>query len=308
MTGPLDLRRRAAPLLAGIGRDVTVLDVRYRMGGPPGPEEYAAGHVPGAAYVDLDTRPGRPARRRAGGTRCRTPTVFEAAMRRAGVRGDRPVVVYDDWAGQAAGRAWWLLRYHGHPDVRVLDGGWSAWVRDGRRGGDRASRRAPAGRLHGAARASCRSSRPTTCSAVRRCWSTPGPPSATAARSSRSTRWPGTSRARSTCRPRANLADDGPVPPAGASCAALYAAVGATADGARRGRRRTAAPASPPPTTCSRWSWSASAPRSTRAAGASGSPTPADRSLLHAERSTRDHRAVLTRVAVGSRDGSARSA
>jgi thiosulfate/3-mercaptopyruvate sulfurtransferase len=37
------------------------------------------------------------------------------------------VVVYDDWSGLAAGRAWWLLRYHGHPDVRVLDGAWPAW-------------------------------------------------------------------------------------------------------------------------------------------------------------------------------------
>ncbi|GAA1542739.1 sulfurtransferase [Nocardioides humi] len=106
--------------------EATVLDVRYRMGGPPGAGEYAAGHLPRASYVDLDRDLAAPA-----GARGRHPlpdvAVFEAAMRRAGVRGDRPVVVYDDWAGHAAARCWWLLRYHGHADVRVLDGGWSAW-------------------------------------------------------------------------------------------------------------------------------------------------------------------------------------
>lgn len=106
--------------------EVTVLDVRYRMGGPPGRQEYDAGHVPGAAYVDLDrdlaSAPG------AGGRHpLPDPAAFGAAMRRAGVSRDRPVVVYDDWAGHAAGRAWWLLRYHGHPQVAVLDGGWPAW-------------------------------------------------------------------------------------------------------------------------------------------------------------------------------------
>jgi thiosulfate/3-mercaptopyruvate sulfurtransferase len=110
--------------------DVTLLDVRYRMGDPTGHEQYAAGHLPGAAYVDMDTALAAPPGK---GGRHPLPdvAVFEAAMRRAGVSADRPVVVYDDWAGHAAGRAWWLLRYHGHGDVRLLDGGWSAWVADG---------------------------------------------------------------------------------------------------------------------------------------------------------------------------------
>ncbi|MCW2936911.1 MAG: Rhodanese domain protein, partial [Actinomycetia bacterium] len=50
-----------------------------------------------------------------------------AAMRRLGVRGDRLVVVYDHADSMAAARAWWLLRYFGHPAVRVLDGGFRAW-------------------------------------------------------------------------------------------------------------------------------------------------------------------------------------
>jgi thiosulfate/3-mercaptopyruvate sulfurtransferase len=106
--------------------EVTVLDVRYRMGGPPGRQEYDRGHVPGAAYVDLDRDLAAPPG--AGGRHpLPEPEAFGAAMRRAGVSAGRAVVVYDDWAGHAAGRCWWLLRHHGHRDVRVLDGGFSAW-------------------------------------------------------------------------------------------------------------------------------------------------------------------------------------
>jgi thiosulfate/3-mercaptopyruvate sulfurtransferase len=105
---------------------VTVLDVRYRMGGPPGRDEFAAGHVPGASYVDLDEdlagEPGEGGRHP-----LPDPQVLEGAMERSGVWNDRPVVVYDDWAGRAAARCWWLLRWAGHRDVRVLDGGWAAW-------------------------------------------------------------------------------------------------------------------------------------------------------------------------------------
>lgn len=108
----------------------TVLDVRYQMGAPAGRDLHLAGHVPGAAYVDLDTDLAGPP---GDGGRHPLPdrARFEAAMRRAGVRDDRAVVVYDDWQGRAAARAWWLLRHHGHRDVRVLDGGWSAWLEDG---------------------------------------------------------------------------------------------------------------------------------------------------------------------------------
>ena len=116
----------AADVIAQLG-ELTVLDVRYRQGGPPGAEEFTRGHVPGAAYVDLDTDLAAPPGR-GGRHPLPDPSDFGSAMRRAGVRADRPVVVYDDWGGRAAARAWWLLRHHGHDDVRVLDGGWSAWL------------------------------------------------------------------------------------------------------------------------------------------------------------------------------------
>ncbi len=108
-------------------RPPTLLDVRYRPGGPPGRPEYEAGHLPGAIYVDLEAElAGAP------GERGRHPLpdveTFGAAMRRAGVRSDRPVVVYDDGLGWAAARAWWMLRWAGHEAVRVLDGGLAAWT------------------------------------------------------------------------------------------------------------------------------------------------------------------------------------
>jgi thiosulfate/3-mercaptopyruvate sulfurtransferase len=108
----------------------TLLDVRWRLGGPPGRELYQAGHIPGAAFVDLDLElAGQPGV----GGRHPMPSAddFAAAMRRAGVSDDRMVVVYDDADSTAAARAWWLLRYFGHRSVRVLDGGFRAWTAGG---------------------------------------------------------------------------------------------------------------------------------------------------------------------------------
>jgi thiosulfate/3-mercaptopyruvate sulfurtransferase len=103
-----------------------LLDVRYAMGGPPGHAEYAKGHIPGARYVDLDAELAAPPGA-AGRHPLPDPGEFGAAMRRAGVREDSDVVLYDDGNGWGPARGWWLLRWAGHRRVKVLDGGLAAW-------------------------------------------------------------------------------------------------------------------------------------------------------------------------------------
>lgn len=113
------------------GLDAVVLDTRLTSTGPPGLEQYAAGHVPGAVYVDVDddlaARPGTGGRHP-----LPEPHRFVAAMQRAGVRRNSTVVVYDAGPATAAARLWWLLRHYGHDDVLVLDGGLAAWRAAGR--------------------------------------------------------------------------------------------------------------------------------------------------------------------------------
>jgi len=108
----------------------SVLDVRWELGSGPRLDQYEQGHIPGAAFVDLDHQLSSPP-----GVHGRHPLPrserFGPDMRAAGVWNSRLVVVYDAATSMAAARAWWLLRYFGHRDVAVLDGGLAAWVQAG---------------------------------------------------------------------------------------------------------------------------------------------------------------------------------
>ncbi|MFC1414227.1 sulfurtransferase [Streptacidiphilus sp. N1-12] len=118
-----------ATALAG-PRPPAVLDVRWQLGGPPGAEEYAKGHIPGAHYIDMNADLAAAAGP-AGRHPLPDPEVLGAALRRAGVDADREVVVHDAGGAAAAARAWWLLGWAGHRRVRVLDGGLAAWTAAG---------------------------------------------------------------------------------------------------------------------------------------------------------------------------------
>jgi thiosulfate/3-mercaptopyruvate sulfurtransferase len=114
------------------GDPVTILDVRWRLDEPDGRAAYLQGHLPGAVYVSLEddlsdhTITGR------GRHPLPSGRSLQAAARRWGIRQDVPVVVYDDWNRAGSARAWWVLTAAGLADVRILDGGLSAWRSAGR--------------------------------------------------------------------------------------------------------------------------------------------------------------------------------
>lgn len=128
----------ATDLAAALGSTSppVVLDVRWRLtvaGGPPydGHADYLAGHVPGAVFVDLDRELAAHGAPADGRHPLPSPDAFEEAVRRWGIEEGDTVVVYDGEGNLAAARAWWLLRWAGVVDVRLLDGALPAWTAAG---------------------------------------------------------------------------------------------------------------------------------------------------------------------------------
>jgi len=110
----------------GRGDPAVVLDVRWTVAGSD-PDSYLTAHIPGARFVDLDRDLAGPAG--LGGRHpLPDPVDLQAALRAGGIDDDSNVVVYDGGSGLASARAWWLLRWSGLRDVRVLDGGLAAWL------------------------------------------------------------------------------------------------------------------------------------------------------------------------------------
>ena len=114
-------------LAAGTG-DLVLLDVRWALGVTDGHEQYLAGHLPGAVFVDLESELAAPPSPARGRHPLPDLADLEAAARRWGVRQGSRVVAYDAVGATSAARAWWLLRWAGLADVRLLDGGLGAWT------------------------------------------------------------------------------------------------------------------------------------------------------------------------------------
>ena len=119
------LDRLAAP-------DVVVCDVRFALADhAQGAREYAAGHVPGARFVDLHHQLADHSQTGRGRHPLPPPAAFTALLGSLGIGPTTEVVAYDDTSGANASRLWWMLRSIGHARARVLDGGWPAWVAAG---------------------------------------------------------------------------------------------------------------------------------------------------------------------------------
>lgn len=110
-----------------------LLDCRFDLSQPEdGRRRYREGHIPGALYISLDDDLTAPLG--AHGGRHPLPDIakMEILFSRLGIeRGRTEVVAYDDEGGCYAARLWWMLRFCGHDRVRVLDGGFAAWIAEG---------------------------------------------------------------------------------------------------------------------------------------------------------------------------------
>jgi thiosulfate/3-mercaptopyruvate sulfurtransferase len=113
--------------LIGAGDPVTILDVRWRLDEPDGRGAYLRGHLPGAVYVSLEDELSDHTLTGRGRHPLPSGRSIESSARRWGIREGVPTVVYDDWNRAGSARAWWVLTAAGLKDVRILDGGLSAW-------------------------------------------------------------------------------------------------------------------------------------------------------------------------------------
>lgn len=112
--------------------NLVIVDCRHDLANPQaGREAYAAGHLPQARFAHLDELLSGPKTDASGRFHGRHPLPdrqqFVQAMRALGISNDTQVVAYDAHGGMFAARLWWLLRWIGHRDVAVLDGGMAAW-------------------------------------------------------------------------------------------------------------------------------------------------------------------------------------
>lgn len=110
-----------------------VIDTRHDLMDPTkGPKAYAEGHIPGAFFMHVDDDLSAPKTGKNGRHPLPDLATFAAKINERGVAPGMKVVAYDDLSGNYASRLWWMLKWLGHDDVALLDGGWPKWMSEGR--------------------------------------------------------------------------------------------------------------------------------------------------------------------------------
>ena len=119
----------ASELHNQLGADTVVLDCSFNlMDKTQGITQYRKGHIPGAYYIDLEKNLSSPASLHGGRHPLPNTEQLENTLRNVGVNQHSLIVLYDDSRMAYAARAWWLLRHLGLSNVRILDGGFNAWI------------------------------------------------------------------------------------------------------------------------------------------------------------------------------------
>ena len=110
-----------------------VFDCRHDLAKPDsGALAYATAHIPGARFLHLDRDLSAPTTGKNGRHPLPDPQAFMRTLGAAGVDSNKQVVAYDDKMGVYAARLWWMLRWLGHENVAVLDGGYAKWTHEAR--------------------------------------------------------------------------------------------------------------------------------------------------------------------------------
>lgn len=112
--------------------DWAIIDCRFDLARPAwGVHSFSAAHIPNAAYADLDRDLSGARTPLTGRHPLPAPQALAATLGRLGIDAAVQVIAYDQGSGMYAARLWWLLRWLGHEQVAVLNGGLAAWERGG---------------------------------------------------------------------------------------------------------------------------------------------------------------------------------